>query len=521
MDVLEPQLDLVDYLNTNADRFPCRVALVHGNCRLTFEDLRSQAATLAARFTALGLPGRAVGIYSPTIHELAIVYYAGFMSGTIVVPINYSFRYQELRNVLDNCPLQLLFVHSSLLTECSKVGGVLDSIPLRYQIGPAIDEAPGFLPFESLMERCEAAVVKAPDKPSVIFHTSGTTGKPKGVIHTLESISYFGRCYQLLSRGDPNPVTLIARNCYHSGGFYHLTGALSAGTTCILADDPAEFDAERFIDTLEAQRVSQIFLSVSMLNSILSASNLSPRAFAHAVFISVGADEVSAFHHEALRRYTHLPLSVRYSSTEATCISINTSGLANQAHSTSSGQEEVGSVGIPFPHFRWMLDPVPDGNGIGELLLAGNALFRGYLNNAEANAASFTQDGWYRTGDLFKTSESGHLLFRGRRHDTIKVGGKLVYPEEVEAVANSYPIFLETVAVPVPHAIKVQVPYLFARKRVDAGTFDPDDFVKFMTERLAQYKVPTGFQIISTFPMTAGDKVDRRRLIQIATLQSG
>jgi long-chain acyl-CoA synthetase len=499
--------DLVEYLTRNRDLFPERIALSHAGRRLTFAGLYRQAATLAAHFVTLGLPGRAAGIFTPTVPELAVVYYAGFMSGTTVVPINYSFRSQELRTVLENCRLHALIVHSSLVDEAQKAGGVLATIPRKYVLHGLGAGSDGFLPFGALEVPCRATFGKAAGEPAVIFHTSGTTGTPKGVVHTLESVSYFAHCYQTLCQAEPNPITLIARNCYHSGGFYHLTGALSAGTTCVLADDPARFDAEGFVVALEAHRVTQIFLSVPMLNAVLAAKNLSPRAFAHAAFVSAGADEVKAYHHEQVGKYTGLPLTVRYSSTEATCVSINASGDLS---------ERVRTVGRPFPHFQWKLEPMRGGEGVGELLLKGKAVFRGYHNNPEANARSFTSDGWYRSGDLFKLDEAGELVFCGRMRDSLKVGGKFVYPEEIEIAANTYPAFAETIAVAVPHSVQVQVPYLFARLRPEAREFDFDDFRAFMSERIASYKVPVEVEVAEDFPRTTGGKVDRQLLAATA-----
>ncbi len=501
--------DLVDLFHRSTFRAPHRVAIIDGGIRLTYSQLWQRAKTMASNFARMGLSGHAVGIFAPTSADLIAAYYAAFMSSTIIVPINYSFQPGELRNVLLNCPLDVLIVHKSLLKTALSAGDVVERIPIKYLIGGENERTQDFIPFEALEAPCLAPHSKSAEATAAIFHTSGTTGMPKGVVHSLESVSSFAPNYIALSGKEFAPVTLIARNCYHSGGFFHFTGALASGATCILTDNGRGFDADKFLEDLEACSVTQIFLSVSMLNAVLMSRKLSPRAFAAATFISAGADEVKAWHSERLREFTALPLSIRYSSTEATNVSIN--HRPNWSSPT---------IGYPHPHFEWRLDSMPGWRGVGELRLRGRAIFKGYLNNPRQNSANFTPEGWYCTGDLFKHDGSSGLEFCGRGCHALKVGGKFVYPEEIEAVANAFPEFEETVAVGVPDPINVQVPVLFARTRRGGNAVLTDRFKAFMAERIAHYKIPVDVIVVAELPKTSAGKIDRAELTRLGTREA-
>ena len=505
-----PLGDLVDYLVISAACFPRRSALVHQNHCVSYADLLAESQSLADVFKASGLKGKLVGIMAPAIPETVYVYYACFISGAVLVPINYSFRFKELRTLLENCPIRVLFYHEDHECELQRVGKPFDQIPIKIRINRTASESASIKEAFNNPEQQSAnpshAARSNQDEPAVIFHTSGTTGKPKGAFHSRHSASYFARCYLQLAVDEKEPRTLIARNCYHSGGFFHLTGALASGATCFLNDSPNGFDAEAFVRQLEEYEITQVFLSVSMLNAILASKSVSEASFRSSRFVSVGADEVKPYHYSELRKYTQLPLSVRYSSTEATCISIE---------KCQSGERDVISVGTPQTHFDWKIELTDPEESVGELLLKGPAVFSGYNNNPEESKNCFTEDGWYRTRDLFRVNKSNQLIFCGRNRNTIKVGGKIVYPNEIEAAVNAHRNVRDSVAVAVPHLIEVQVPFLFVQP-LNGAMICEQELLEFLSDCLAIYKVPAGIRIVDSFPLTQGEKIDRQQLVGMA-----
>lgn len=507
--VAEPSVcHLLDYLERNAARHPARIALQHQTRRWTFTQLHAATDTVAANLARLGLSGQRVVLFTPTVPELPLTYYGAWKSGAVAVPLNYAFRGPELRRVLENCRPQALIVHATLLPELRRAGAdLLAAIPHLFLLGDMPVSPCRLRPWAELLTPCRAAFRSDPHAPAVIFHTSGTTGRPKGVVHTLASASCFAHAYQTLPGGEEQPVTVIARNCYHSGGFFNLTGALSTGTTCVLTDT-GTFRPEDYLADVLKYRATQIFLNVAMLNKLLQSPALAAEHFARAAFVSVGADEVKPYQHDELARVTALPLLVRYSSTEATSVSINAAPDAGVRRT---------SVGVPFAHFEWKLDAGADGQ---ELLLRGPGVFQGYLNNPEANATCFTADGWYRTGDLFATDGAGRLVFRGRIGNTLKIGGSKVDPDEIESVAQQHPAVAEAVAVGIPDSVG-QVPVLYLRLKSNSNSSAVVAAVlSHLQQEIAGYKVPVAIEVLPEFPVTQAGKVDRGLLSATATARS-
>jgi long-chain acyl-CoA synthetase len=504
------QPDLVEFLSIIAGKFPERSAIVHSGIAVSYAKILDDSRKLAEVFIENGLQGKLVGVMTPATPQAVVLYYACLIARAVLVPINYSFRLRELGSLLDNCRLSVLCYYEDYERELRKTGERFEQVPTKLPMGLNSDSACIGQAFsvECMHGFCQVSSGHLSSQDSaVIFHTSGTTGKPKGAVHSIQSVSYFAKSYQCLVVNDFEPRTLIARNCYHSGGFFHLTGALSSGATCFLNDTPSGFDAEAFLRQLEEYRITQVFLSVSMLNAILASKTVSSQSFRSARFISVGADEVRPYHFTELRKYTSLPLSVRYSSTEATCVSIEFS---------QSAEQDAVSVGIPQRHFEWRLDSADRKSGVGELQLKGPSVFSEYHNNKSETDSSFTHDGWYRTGDLFRVNGLKQLIFCGRTRNTIKVGGKIVYPSEIEAAANSHSAVKDSVAVAIPHSIEVQVPFLFVQPLSGAKLCDME-LLSFLTDILACYKVPAGILIVGEFPLTRDGKIDRQQLASLAT----
>jgi long-chain acyl-CoA synthetase len=501
---MNPMPDLVELLIRRRDLYPSRCAIIFEDQEIDYLSLYERSIAVASQFARLNLTGSPIFVWSPTRAELPIIYYAAFMSGAVVVPINYSFRAPEVTNILANCRPQALITHPSLSAEVRKLDrSLLDAIPHKFVMGaPAMPHLAGFTPFAELEATCGGGSEKNSDAPAIIFHTSGTTGKPKGVIHTLRSLSCFASGYARLCKGDDSPVTIVARNCYHSGGFYHLMGALSYGTTCVICDTGSLFDADDYLRKTLEYRATQMFLNVAMLNAVLKASSLRAEHFSQALFISAGADYVRPQHHDELSKYTDKALITRYSSTEATCVTINDSPDVETRRNT---------IGRPLPHVEFEID-CPDTSGVGELLLRGEGLFLGYYNNPEENKCCFNESGWFKSGDLVRRDRTGNLVFLGRSRRIIKVSGKVVYPQEIEEVADTYHAFEQTVAVPVAHEIEVQVPFLFAKLREFASDIDWSDFLAFMNERIANYKIPVGLSTLADLPLTVAGKVNREQL---------
>jgi long-chain acyl-CoA synthetase len=474
-----------------------RMAAVHGDRRLVTDEGGSlalnhrQAAKRVARWAggveARTEPGDVVVVSTPNGYEQLLICLAAARAGTIPAPVNSAMRADEIAHVVAD----------------SGAGLVIRSAR----------EVDGHQPLTE-------PVAGSGSDVAALFYTSGTTGKPKGVALSHDSIVGPLRrvaAYPGALRADEAVVSLPVA---HIMGFVTLLGLAAAGISTYFL---RRFSATEVLDAIESRRASG-FIGVPAMYRLMLEAGAAERDLKSVRIWGSGADVMPPELARAFKSFGasfHVPVlgDVGEAAFAEGYGMVETGG--GVAAKISPPYLPVGlgqSVGLPMPGYRMR---VVDDAGrdapvglTGELLVKGPGVLRGYWNDTDATAAVLDDEGWLRTGDLARRGPLNTVFFAGRKKDVIKRGGFSVYAVEVEAVLEQHPDVLEAAVVPLPDDRLGEVPGA-AVKLADGAGFDPAGLEAHAREHLSAYKVPTRYIELSDFPRTGTDKVQRRELVEL------
>ncbi|WP_037348429.1 class I adenylate-forming enzyme family protein [Sciscionella sediminilitoris] len=443
------------------------VTLSHG-------ELDHRSAAVAGWFQAQGITkGDRVLLCAPNSTGFVLAYLALHRIGAVVVLANPAYTDAELRH---------LYTDSEARAAILPDDRALDT-PLRVsaeQPLPAGDPVP--------------ATPAVPDDPAVLAYTSGTTGVPKGVVLTQANLYSSIRAVMAAWQWSPRDVLVHALPLSHQHGLGGLHATLLAGSTAVLLPrfDPAEFTAH----VLES-RATVLFGVPAIYRRLLAEPDqLAALARVRPRLVVSGSAPLDAADCAALGEvFGQIPLE-RYGTTE--------SGL-NVANPYAGGRQP-GTVGLPLPGVRLRL--LED----AEIAVAGPQVFRRYWNRPEASAEAFTEDGFFRTGDLGEFDpESGHLRISGRKKELIISGGLNVYPREVELAIEAHPDVAEAGVAGVASARwgEEVTAWVVPRQGTRPGEAE---LLAHAAARLAKYKCPKHIHLVPDLPRNSMGKLMRRAL---------
>jgi acyl-CoA synthetase (AMP-forming)/AMP-acid ligase II len=459
-----------------------------GGLRLTYAQASKRVNRWAGGIAGKIEPGDRVVIATPNGYEMALLCLAASRAGGIPVPVNSQMRPDEIRHVVEDSSAALV------IRAAAEVDGA-----------EPLTEAH---PFSS-------------DDVAALFYTSGTTGKPKGVELTHESL--VGQ----VARAAVVPTNLIVRGdavlslpIAHIMGFVAVLGLACAGIPVYFLP---RFRPDDVLDAIEQRRAS-IFIGVPAMYRMLLEAGAEQRDLSSVRMWGSGADAMPA---ELAAKFKQLGATANLPIVGAVGEALFFEGYGmveaggGAAVKASPPMLNLGlgeSLGFPLPGYRFR---VVDESGhdvgagqIGELWLKGPGVSRGYWGDAAASGATITDDGWLRTGDLARKGVLGTVVFAGRQKDVIKNGGYSVYALEVERALEEHPDVLEAAVVGLPDERRGEVPAAVVRLAPGASA-SPDGLVQWADERLASYKVPHRIVVADELPRTGTRKVQKRELLSL------
>jgi acyl-CoA synthetase (AMP-forming)/AMP-acid ligase II len=350
----------------------------------------------------------------------------------------------------------------------------------------------------------------AMDAPAFMLYTSGTTGRPKGVLLSQHSCLWVvAACWVPALELTTDDLFLSALPLFHSY-------ALDLTVLAVTAVGCAEwllprFSPGRVIELLRSEPVT-VLPGVPTMFEYLTQTLGDDKLGAGALRVCVSAGAImSGELNQRFEQVTGTPLLDGYGITEtSTMVTMN----------WLRGGRRMGSCGIPVPGCAVRLvDPVTGADvprGVeGELIVRGPQVMIGYHNRPEATAGAL-RDGWYHTGDLATCDDCGYLTITGRIKELIIRGGENIYPAEVEQVLVRHPAVLDAAVAGEPHPALGEVPVAFVVAK-DPGRFDECDVRAFVGRHLAEWKVPERFELIEAVPRTGSGKTQRRRLFDLSS----
>ena len=463
-------METQNWLLKQAATQPNQIAIDDGNERLSFAELKKQVEVLVGKIDHLN-PGSRVGILATNTLMSYKLSLAIMCSGRTIVWLNWRLAGEELERQIKDSGLQLCLVENSLWRS-----GMTD--PFKSYIAFLITSAdPG-----------ELIPVFKSDWVASIMYTSGTTGRPKGVLQTFGNHFYSAVSSALnlgLSSADK---WLCVAPIFHISGFSIIMRGLIYGMTVRLVE---KFRAEELERILANETVTIMSVVPFMLKKLIQQQNKTNTHYNSAFrCMLLGGGTIDRETLEACLQRS-IPVVQCYGMTE-TCSQI-------VALRSADALLKLGSVGQPL--FSTQLKLSKD----GEILLKTPALTPGYLNLPDKLPSKMI-DGWYRTGDIGHLDKEGYLYIDGRADEMLISGGENIFPQEVEQIYQRYPQINEVAVVGQNDSVWGQVPVAFV---VSDRRLSPTKLINYGYEHLARYKVPQHYIFVSELPKNASGKIRR------------
>jgi fatty-acyl-CoA synthase len=490
----------------HATRSPERAIAVFEGEATTYAEMASRAAALAVGLSRRGVgPGDVVGLLSYNCPEFLEVLFAANYLGAIAMPVNWRLAAPEVRYVLEHSEARA-FVCDGALVEVGKdaTKGMERSL-LRVSISGGGPD--GWLPLAAVRapRTTLAPVPAAADDVHRLMYTSGTTGRPKGVMITHANLHWKNLAHIVEFGFTEADLGLACGPLYHVGALDLTTTSLIAvGATTIIH---RSFEASEVVDELEQSKVTTVWLAPAMVTAIMGLPDIEARDLSSVRLIINGGEKMP------------VPLIERIQRTFPSAWFADAYGLTETVSGDtfldrSSIVSKLGSVGRPCLYLELDIwdeqgNPVPAGER-GEIVLRGPKVFKGYLRDPDATRDAFA-GGWFHTGDIGVRDDDGYLFVVDRLKDMIVSGGENIAGSEVERVLYEHDAVLEAAVVGRPDDRWGEVPVAFVVLRQEASA-SPEALLEHCRAQLARYKVPKEITFLDALPRNPSGKVLKREL---------
>jgi|SRR5579883_635359 malonyl-CoA/methylmalonyl-CoA synthetase len=478
-----------------ADR---RDALAYGD--VSFSRLHAGARRVATKLRDLGLRrGDRISLYTENRIGFVYAYLASLRLGTIAVPTNVLYRASDLGHVLHDSEAKAVIVSPQTTEFVAALAGGYPTIDVA--------EVERWAGDESIPQFAADYHLQAEDV-ALIVYTSGTTGRSKGAMLTYGNLAMIAIQVATTWRWQTSDTLVIALPLFHIHGLCAGLGAsLAVGGRIVVHE---RFDAQRILQALRDEKATMFFGVPTMYVRLLEHAKAGeiPKLRLYVC----GSAALSAELHAQFKERFGIEILERYGATE----------FGFPLSNRYAGPRIAGSVGNTTPGMSAYIarpggsEPVKPGE-VGELMISGPSVFKGYWRNPEATKAAFVIDAdgvrWYRSGDLARYDQE-HDVFQivGRLKELIITGGFNVYPRELEEEIEQFPGVRACAVVGQPDVVRGELPVAFIEAEAD---FDREGLLAALRERFASFKVPKAVHVVEKLPRNALGKIEKPRLREL------
>ncbi|HKS44261.1 MAG TPA: acyl--CoA ligase family protein [Amycolatopsis sp.] len=517
------------FLERSARVFPDKEAIVYGDRRATYREFAAETRRVAHALRATGIePGDRVAYLLPNIPEMLVAHFAVALAGAVLVAINTRLAPAEIRYILDHSGAKVLVVDAGLH---GSIAPVLDELELA-EIVTVIDSAgsaPGGKPWDCLAEPDPAVggityadlLARGSDEEIPwtvsderatisVNYTSGTTGRPKGVLYHHRG-AYLNSLAEIVhSRHAPESRYLWTLPMFHCNGWCTPWAVTAIGGThvCLRA-----VDAGRIWRLLDTEGITHLNGAPTVLVAIANHEAAHPLS-REVVVTTAGAPPSPT----VIRRMSELGARLVhvYGLTETygpyTVCEQQDGWLKLDLAERSRLMARQGVGMLVTDGVRVVdddMNDVPaDGATMGEVVMRGNNVMKGYFADPDATAHAF-RGGWFHSGDLGVVHPDGYIQLRDRAKDIIISGGENISTIEVEAAIDSHPAVLEVAVIGVPDEKWGERPKAYVVLR---GQVEVEELLEHVRGRIARYKVPDRIEFVSELPKTSTGKIQKFQL---------
>ncbi len=498
-------MNIVELIDANAEKHPDRIALCDMNNEFTFRQVKEQSERAAGFFQALGLKkGDPAAIMSQNSFDFVFSFFGILKAGGVAVPVNHKLTATEVNYILkDSGAVLFLFdgslkaVADGLTRDIKKIS--MDTKTQNYVfLGDAMADAPEF-----------KKINIEDDNLAEILYTSGTTGNPKGCLHTHKTVIAAGITGIKAIDLNETDKMLIAMPIWHSSPLnnWFMGTNIVAGTNVIIR----EYHPLHFLEAIEKRSCTAYFgAPISYILPLQMIKNFSE--------FNLGSMKAWIYGGGPIAPETVKKLVANYKSDRFYQVyGMTEAGPSGTALLPEDHENHAGSIGkhpLPGAEIKVMKDTETraERGETGEIWLKAGSMMQGYLNKPQENKKAFF-DGWYRTGDIARIDEHGYLFIVDRIKDMIVTGGENVYSKEVEDKIMENDKVAEAAVIGVAHkdwGETVQAVIVPAKN----AKITAEDLSNFLKTRLAKFKIPRKYHFTTELPHTPSGKVMKFKLRQ-------
>ena len=509
----------LSFLARAAEVYPDKTAVIHGELEYSYRELGERVRRLASVLSARGIGrGDTVAIMAPNVPALLEAHYAVPGLGAVLNALNYRLDAATIAFCLAHGEAKMLITDRDfspvVKAALAKLGREIFVVDIDDALSSG--ERLGAIGYEAWIAGGDPAfALPGPEDEwdsLALLYTSGTTGDPKGVVYHHRG-AYLNALGNALAFGlTPRSVYLWTLPMFHCSGWTYTWAVTAAGGThvCLRKVDPA-----LIFPAIERHRVTHLCGAPIVLNMLVHAPANVKRRFDHPVEVATGGAAPPSAVIEAMEamgfRVTHLyGLTESYGPATLCAWQDEWDALDLTARSRLMARQ-----GVRYPTLEGMQVadpqthvPVPrDGATLGEVMLRGNTIMKGYLKNARATDAAF-REGWYHTGDLAVWHPDGYIEVKDRSKDIIISGGENISSLEVEECLYRHPQVMEAAVVARPDEKWGETPCAFVVLKPGAAPVSAEDITAWCREHLAHYKIPRTV-VFGDLPKTSTGKIQK------------
>ncbi len=503
---MNPDLSWVGVLEHHATRTPDKPIAVFGDDVVTYRQMADQSAALATGLQARGVGvGDVVGLLSYNSADFLETIFAANHLGAIAMPINWRLAAAEVAFILEHSQARAFVCDDELLELGNDANDRLDRVPVRVAISTQ-DHAgwERLADVRATSERVASVPVEGDDLHRLMY-TSGTTGRPKGVMLTHANLAWKNFAHVVELGVTADDIGLACGPLYHVGALDLITTSMIAvGATTVIH---RTFDAAAVVEEIERSRVTCMWTAPAMVRAILEVPGVEERDLSSVRLIIAGGEKMPIPFIERLRRtFPSAWFADAYGLTETVS--------GDTFLDRDSTVSKLGSVGRACPYLELEIwddqgTPVPAGER-GEVVLRGPKVFKGYWRDPEATSTAFA-GGWFHTGDVGVKDEDGFVYIVDRLKDMIVSGGENIAGSEVERVLYEHEAVVEAAVVGRPDERWGEVPVAYV-VLAPGATVTPEELIEHCRLQLAKFKVPKAVTVIDALPRNPSGKVLKREL---------